>query len=115
MKILTAEQMHQIDLETSKECSVPSLTLMENAGFNLFLALQEMLNDFRTAEIAIICGKGNNGGDGFVLARQLVQRGGTPDLFLLAEKGSIGGDAAVNLQALLKSDCPVVEILDDVA
>ena len=113
MKILTAKQMKEIDRLTSEICGVPSLTLMENAGFNLYLALEEMLDDVMTSDIAIICGKGNNGGDGFVLARQLLQRGVFPDIFLLADKDSVQGDAAVNLQALLKSDYPVVEITDE--
>ncbi len=110
MKILTAKQMQDIDRLTSKECGVPSLTLMENAGFHLYLALADMLEDVITSAIAIICGKGNNGGDGFVLARQLIQRGVYPDVFLLADRNVIQGDAAVNLQALLKSDYRVVEI-----
>jgi len=113
MKILTAAQMQDIDSLTSQNCGIPSLTLMENAGFNLYLAVLEMLDDPTTSDISIICGKGNNGGDGFVLARQLLQRGVFPDVFLLASKDSVGGDAAVNLQALLESDYPVVEITDE--
>jgi len=113
MKILTAKQMQEIDHLTSEEFGVPSLTLMENAGFGLYLALENMVADLSESSIAIICGKGNNGGDGFVLARQLLQRGVFPDIFLLAEAKSVQGDAAVNLQALLKSDYPVVEITDE--
>jgi NAD(P)H-hydrate epimerase len=110
MKILTAAQMQEIDRLTTERCGVPSLTLMENAGFHLYLALVDMLEELEEVRIAIVCGKGNNGGDGFVLARQLFQRGILPDVFLLARQGDVSGDAAVNLRALTKSRYPVIEV-----
>ena len=110
MKVLTAAQMNEIDRLTSEICGVPSLTLMENAGFHLYLALRDRFSDLSTRNIAIFCGKGNNGGDGFVLARQLAQRGTRPDVFLFGKVADARGDAAVNLQILLKSGVPVFEI-----
>ncbi len=113
MKILTAAQMQEIDRQTTELAGVPSLILMENAGFNLYWALAERLPDLPDRRIAIICGKGNNGGDGMVLARHLAQRGIHADLFLLGTAGEVRGDAAVNLQILLKSGFPVFEVTSE--
>ncbi len=110
MKVLTAEQMREVDQLSTNVLGIPSLTLMENAGFNLFLAIQESFDELEDLEIAIICGKGNNGGDGLVLARQLITRGFSPDVFLLAARTEISADAAVNLNILEKSNYPVFEI-----
>jgi NAD(P)H-hydrate epimerase len=110
MKILTAEQMRQVDRLSTEVYGIPSLTLMENAGFNLFSAIQGVFDEPQDLEIAIICGKGNNGGDGFVLARQLISRGYSPDIFLLAPKEQVSGDAAINLNILARSNYPVFEI-----
>lgn len=110
MKILTARQMQEVDRRSTEEAQVPSLTLMENAGFNLFLALDRRFEDLKNQQIAIICGKGNNGGDGSVLARQLIQRGVYPDVFLLTTADQVTGDAKVNLDILLASQYPVFEI-----
>lgn len=110
MKVLTAAQMTEVDRLTTELCGVPSLTLMENAGFNLYLALRDRFADLHSRNIAILCGKGNNGGDGFVLARQLAQRGARPDVYLFGKALDARGDAAVNLQILQKFGLPVFEI-----
>jgi NAD(P)H-hydrate epimerase len=69
MKIVTAEEMRSIDRTTSERFGVPSLTLMENAGAAV---ANYILTHYPAAErIVVFCGKGNNGGDGFVAARQL--------------------------------------------
>lgn len=109
-KILTAKQMAQVDLETTELCGVPSLVLMENAGLNLYMVLRDDFRDLEKRRIAIFCGKGNNGGDGFVLARQLVQRGIRPDVYLLSSIETVCGNAQVNLQAYLNAGQSVVEV-----
>lgn len=110
-KILTAGQMNEIDRETTGRCVMPSLLLMENAGVHLCLTLQEYFReDLPDRRIAIVCGKGNNGGDGIVLARQLVQRGIHPDVFLLGKVSEVSGDARVNLDIYLKSGELVREV-----
>ena len=109
-KILTAKQMAQVDLETTELCGVPSLVLMENAGLNLYMVLRDDFRDLEKRRIAIFCGKGNNGGDGFVLARQLVQRGIRPDVYLLSSIEAVCGNAQVNLQAYLNAGQSVVEV-----
>jgi len=92
MKIVTAAEMREIDLVTSARFGVPSLTLMENAGTAVadFVASQ-----YPSAKrVGVICGKGNNGGDGFVVARKLHQSGKEVRVLLLAEPAELRGDAA---------------------
>ncbi len=112
-KILTAGQMGSVDRETTTNAGIPSLTLMENAGFQLYTALEDAFDDLPLRQVAIICGKGNNGGDGMVLARQLMQRGSFPDVYLLAGSDQVSGDAAVNLGALVGWGCPIFEVTEE--
>jgi hydroxyethylthiazole kinase-like uncharacterized protein yjeF len=93
MKIVTAAEMRAIDRVTSERFGVPSLTLMENAGTAV---ADYVLARHRSAQrIVALCGKGNNGGDGFVAARHLRQNGKTVDVILLADAADLRGDAAV--------------------
>jgi hydroxyethylthiazole kinase-like uncharacterized protein yjeF len=93
MKIVTAEEMRAIDRATSERFGVPSLTLMENAGSAV---AEHVLANFRAAQrITVFCGKGNNGGDGFVAARRLHEAGKTVQVVLLADPADLRGDAAV--------------------
>ncbi|HEY6370791.1 MAG TPA: NAD(P)H-hydrate dehydratase [Candidatus Sulfotelmatobacter sp.] len=92
MKIVTAAEMRAIDRASSERFGVASLTLMENAGS----ALAEYVLGHRpdAQKILVICGKGNNGGDGFVAARKLLQAEKTVHVILLADRGDLQGDAA---------------------
>ena len=76
--------MNQVDQFTSEQFDIPSSLLMENAGLKLYGTLEQYFDDLDNRLIAIICGKGNNGGDGFVLARHLVKRKIAPDVYLLS-------------------------------
>ena len=92
MKIVTAAEMREIDRATSQRFGVPSLTLMENAGTAL---ADFVVSQYPSAErIGVICGKGNNGGDGFVAARKLKAGGREVRVVLLAEPSELRGDAA---------------------
>jgi hydroxyethylthiazole kinase-like uncharacterized protein yjeF len=92
MKIVSTAEMREIDRVTTQRFGVPSLTLMENAG----TAVAEfVLSQYPSAErIGVICGKGNNGGDGFVAARRLHGAGKGVRIVLLAESSELRGDAA---------------------
>ncbi len=92
MKIVTAAEMREIDRITGERFGVPSLTLMENAGS----AVAEFaLSTYPSAKtFGVICGKGNNGGDGFVAGRKLHEAGREVELLLLAEPAELRGDAA---------------------
>jgi ADP-dependent NAD(P)H-hydrate dehydratase / NAD(P)H-hydrate epimerase len=98
MKVLTAEQMREVDRLTTDRYGVPSLQLMENAGAAVADYLSQAFPDLSARNILVLCGKGNNGGDGFVVARRLRERGAPPRVFLFTEISAVRGDAAVNLQ-----------------
>jgi len=93
MKIVSAEEMRAIDRATSERFGVASLTLMENAGAAV---ADYVLSHHATAgRIVVLCGKGNNGGDGFVAVRRLQEQGKNVQVILLADPGDLRGDAAV--------------------
>jgi NAD(P)H-hydrate epimerase len=108
MKILTAAQMQRIDRLTTERYGVPSLTLMENAGRGFVEFLEERFAPLAEHKIVILCGKGNNGGDGMVVARMLRERGLRPRVLLLADAQGVKGDAEVNWQRLGVSGAPEV-------
>jgi len=111
MKILTASQMQRIDRVTTERYGVASLTLMENAGGGVVAFLVERFGPLDRQKIAIFCGRGNNGGDGLVVARLLRERGLAPRVFLLADPADLKGDAAVNYQRLAQPG--PVEVVKD--
>ena len=92
MKIVTAAEMREIDRATSERFGVPSLKLMENAG----TAVADFVTRryFGAESVGVICGKGNNGGDGFVVARKLYEAGMRVSVLLLADPAELRGDAA---------------------
>ena len=98
MKIVTTTEMREIDRITSERFGVPSLTLMENAG--AAVAEFAAMSYPRVKTFGVICGKGNNGGDGFVVARKLHERGREVRLLLLADPKELRGDAAANYEKL---------------
>ena len=75
LPVVTAEQMRAIDQWAIEEIGIPGIVLMENAGKTIVKRLQEILPDIASKKVIIFCGKGNNGGDGFVIARHLHQSG----------------------------------------
>ncbi len=108
MKILTAEQMQRIDRLSTERYGVASLTLMENAGRGLVEFLESRYAPLSGHRIVILCGKGNNGGDGMVVARLLRDRGCRPRVLLLADPKGLSGDAAANWERLATSGPPEV-------
>ena len=113
-KVLTREEMRELDRKAIEEYKIPGIVLMENAGRNVAEEILKMLDDPQQAKVAILCGKGNNGGDGFVVARHLHNHGISVDVFLVARVSDIlkDGDTGTNLQILLNMKIPVKEILD---
>lgn len=92
MKIVSAAEMRAIDRATSERFGVPSLTLMENAGAAV---AEHVLTHYSSMRrIVVFCGKGNNGGDGFVAARRLHQNGNMVQVILLTDPAELKGDAA---------------------
>ena len=113
-KVLTREEMRELDRKAIEEYKIPGIILMENAGRNVAEEVLKMLDDPHQAKVAILCGKGNNGGDGFVVARHLHNHSIHVDVFLIARVSDIlkDGDAGTNLQILLTMKIPVNEIFD---
>jgi NAD(P)H-hydrate epimerase len=113
MKILTAAEMRAADVATAAEHGVPSLTLMENAGTAVArFVLAELPHVER---VVILCGKGNNGGDGFVAARALAEAGCHVDVVLLGRAAEVQGDARHSLDLLGRTGPVIVEAADEAA
>ena len=108
MKVLTAAEMREVDRRTS-ELGVPGLVLMENAGQRVVEVLAHAYAPLRDQRIIVMCGKGNNGGDGLVVARQLYTRFHPRALHvvLAGDPGEMEGDAAANYRMLEAVGCPV--------
>ena len=101
MKVLTAKQMQEADRRTIEEIGIPGVVLMENAGRGVAEAIDRMFRDRRRLGALVLAGKGNNGGDGYVIARLLMNRGWPVEtLVCAADASAIEGDAAVNLAIL---------------
>ncbi len=116
MKVLTAHQMRNIDHRAMSRYHMPGLVLMENAGRAVVEHILDSLDeDLDDAAVAIVCGKGNNGGDGFVVARHLHGFGITPHVFVVARRDDVEGDAATNLRILDGLPIPLHEVANSKA
>jgi NAD(P)H-hydrate epimerase len=113
MKILTSKQMKNIDKKTIEEIGIPGPVLMENAGLQIFKEIMARFPKIEQEQIIIIAGKGNNGGDGFVVARHLFNQGCSPAVFLLASRSEIKGDAALNMRIAERMGIGIIEIEPD--
>ena len=110
MRVLSAEQMREADRRAVHEIGIPSIVLMENAGHQVVSAMHATFGDLVKRRVAVLCGRGNNGGDGFVVARSLWQQGVEVQTFLLGRAEAVSGDAAVNLRIIQKLGLPLVEV-----
>src|ERR1700752_3295182 len=100
MRILNADQMREADRRTIQDIGIASLVLMENAGRQVVAAVESLYPDLAERRIAIVCGKGNNGGHGFVVARTLQQRGFDVSVFVIGRLTEVKADARINLEIL---------------
>ncbi|MGA7576574.1 MAG: NAD(P)H-hydrate dehydratase [Desulfobaccales bacterium] len=112
MKLLTAAEMRELDRRAIAEVGIPSLVLMENAGRATYQVLRREFPEL-SGEVAVLAGRGNNGGDGFVVARCLANAGTPVAVFLLGRRDQVGGDARVNLEILAHQGLEVIEILEE--
>ncbi len=113
MRILNGAQMREADRQTIEDIGIPSIVLMENAGRQVVVAIEAFYPDLAERQVAVICGKGNNGGDGFVVARTLHQRGIEASVFVIGVIAEIEGDARINLDVLGRMGLRVVEVSDN--
>ncbi|HMI54540.1 MAG TPA: NAD(P)H-hydrate dehydratase [Candidatus Saccharimonadales bacterium] len=107
MKALTAAEMREVDRLTTQRSGLSGVQLMENAGKSVCEYLLRTLGDEACMQAIILCGKGNNGGDGFICARLLQERGLRPVAYLFASPGSVRGDAGTALARLRESGAEV--------
>jgi NAD(P)H-hydrate epimerase len=115
MRILTAAQMREADRFTIEEIGIPSLVLMENAGRQVVAAIESTYESKLDGRVAVLCGRGNNGGDGFVVARTLLQHGIETSVFVIGALADVRGDARTNLDILGRLGVTVVEVADEQA
>ena len=108
MKILTADQMRNIDRRATERFGIPSLLLMENAAMAVVDAIFEHYPDCERA--SIFCGPGSNGGDGFAVARHLENRGVVPAIFICSDRKKYSGDAATNLAICERLALPMYDV-----
>lgn len=108
---LTREQVRQVDRHAIDDYGIPGIVLMENAGRNAARIIRERFESMKSSStaagfVAIVCGRGNNGGDGFVIARHLANAGISVELFLACNPERLSGDAAVNCNIAAKMGLP---------
>src|SRR6478672_144451 len=115
MRVLNAAQMREADRRTIDDIGISSLVLMENAGRQVVAAVEAVHTDLQERQVAVLCGRGNNGGDGFVVARTLYQRGTDVSVFVIGSLADIKGDARLNVEILGRLGITVVEISDEQA
>ncbi len=100
--ILSTAHMAAVDRLTSEQYGVPSLLLMENAAVGATLAIEQHFGPVRRQHVRIFCGKGNNGGDGAAVARQLWMRGAQVEVLLFGKRETARGDARVNFDIVTR-------------
>ena len=111
MRVLTPAQMREAERRTIDEYGLPSLHLMERAGEEVVAAVEAHVTS-RPGAAMVLCGRGNNGGDGWVAARLLRQRGWDVEGILFARVGDVAGDARTNLDRAREAGVPVAQVLD---
>lgn len=106
MRLYWARDMREVDRVAIEEMGIPSLALMENAATSVVRALLAETPDLMDGRVVVLCGKGNNGGDGMAVARLLKGKGYAPDVILTAEPASLSGDAAAQHARLVSAGVP---------
>ena len=112
MRVLTPAQMREAERRTIEDYGVSSLHLMERAGEAVVAAIEAHVEN-RPGPVAVLCGRGNNGGDGWVVARLLRDREWDVHGVLFGRAGDVGGDARTNLERARQAGIPVAEVQDD--
>ncbi|RKY97807.1 MAG: NAD(P)H-hydrate epimerase, partial [Candidatus Hydrothermota bacterium] len=111
IKVVTPEEMSGIDRKTIEDFGIPSFTLMESAGRSVYSFIRSLFeDDLKFLNVAVVVGKGNNGGDGLVVARYLMDKVSNVDIFLLSEAAAFKGDARKNFELVEKMGINLVEV-----
>jgi NAD(P)H-hydrate epimerase len=110
MKAALTKEIQNVDKRAIEELGIPGVVLMENAGIAVVRQMEKNLGNLQDKKVCIFAGKGNNGGDGYVIARHLYNKGVKVKVFLLAEKEAVTGDAKINLNILHNIGLDVIEV-----
>jgi len=110
MKVATAEQMQELDRKAIEGYKIPGIVLMENAGRGATEVISTAFPDIQNKKIAIVAGKGNNGGDGFVIARHLLNRGISVKVYLLTDPKALRGDSEINYHIFSRMKGEVISV-----
>ncbi len=110
LKILSAAEMQEVDRKSIEEFGIPGLILMENAGRASVEIIRQRVSDIGEKKITVLCGKGNNGGDGFVIARHLFLDGIPVQICLTGKRSQLKGDAKTNADIALNLGIPIQEL-----
>ncbi len=113
MYLVTAEEMQRMDHDTIRDFGIPGRVLMENAGRGAARTLASVFSDVAKRDVAVAAGRGNNGGDGFVIARCLAQQGVRVTVYLMADPAAVSGDAAANLALLAPLGVSLISLSDE--
>jgi len=105
--VMTREEVRAFDAWAINTVGIPGVVLMENAGRSCAELLEDKLNDIAGPKVCIFCGTGNNGGDGYVIARHLINRGIQVAVVVCGDRDKIKGDAKINLDVLERMGRPV--------
>ena len=109
--VMTRDEVRAFDAWAINTIGIPGVVLMENAGRSCAELIEEKLRDVAEPKVCIFCGTGNNGGDGYVIARHLINRGIQVAVVICGDRDKIKGDAKINLDILERMGRPV-ELLD---
>lgn len=115
LHVLTAAEMRAVDGRAAGEHGIPVSLLMERAGAGALAAMEARYGDLRGFRVAVLCGRGHNGGDGLVLARRLAGRGAAVEAAVLAPLADLSGVVAANARALAAAGVRVLEVTGDQA
>jgi hydroxyethylthiazole kinase-like uncharacterized protein yjeF len=113
MELVTAAEMRALDRAAIEGRKIPSLRLMENAGRAVVLEMQRQFGPLRGKTVTVVSGKGQNGGDGFVVARMLRARGCRARVVLLTPPSALAGDAATTLRNYKQRGGRTYQVLDE--
>ena len=109
-RLVTAAEMREMDRISIEKIGIPGLLLMEHAGTAVAERAAELLSEHSGKRMTVVCGKGNNGGDGFVAARLLAEQDLQVQILLIGDPDSLQGDALVNYQIIREIGLPVLSI-----
>ena len=105
--VMTRDEVRAFDAWAINTLGIPGVVLMENAGRNCAGLIEDKLKDVAEPKVCIFCGTGNNGGDGYVIARHLINRGIRAAVVVCGETSKIKGDAKINLDILERMGEPI--------